>query len=73
MVESLFLTQALYVGVIPLFGLMLSAYDEKKVEASVPQKPPEVDVALQTKKPLRSGMDLPCDSRRSSALMVGPA
>ena len=37
-------------AVLLIFGLMLSACDDKKVEASVPQPPPEVDVALPVKR-----------------------
>ena len=44
------LITALGVGVFLILALMLSACDDKKVEASVPQPPPEVDVALPIKK-----------------------
>ncbi|MGD9066865.1 MAG: hypothetical protein PVI42_22235, partial [Desulfobacterales bacterium] len=44
------LLPAFGVSVILILALMLSACDEKKVEASVSQPPPEVNVALPIKK-----------------------
>ena len=49
LVPRLFLS-AFSVGVFLILALMLSACDEKKVEASVPQPPPGVDVALPIRK-----------------------